>query len=336
VRAAGADLVFVLLHEGLPYRLDMENEYQAVLDRDARGTGRHFGMSAMELAHNVTGVDAIFAGHTHQGYDQAWEDPRTHTLVFEPYANGSCLGHATLEIDAATKTLVGLKTPFDRGALLTLFEDEVWPDTGEAQILGRETAEAESGLEVVVGRTRVAVSGGSPESGLLGFLMADAYREELNADFALQNSGGVRGSIPAGPITAGDLLQVAPFENQILVAEIPGGMLRDVLEDKLRGRGEGMIISGGQVRYDPARPEGQRIVTFTVGGAPLDTARAYRVAISDYLAEGNSGLRRLRALPPERFLPSGFSDREILARYLGRHGVVEPVNDGRWAKVRIP
>jgi 2',3'-cyclic-nucleotide 2'-phosphodiesterase (5'-nucleotidase family) len=333
-RADGADLVFVLLHQGLPYRLDLETEYRAMVEREAQGTLRRPGMNAMELARIAEGVDVFFAGHTHQGFERPWEDPRTHALVFEPYANGSSLGHVTFRIDRATRSLIGYETHFDRGALLTLLEEEIWPDSAEAEILGGQVAEAEAGLAVELGSSRVLLEGGPAESGLLGFLMADAFREELGADFAIQNTGGVRASIVPGPITERDLLAVAPFGNQMVLAELPGSLLRDLIEDKLAGSAQGIFISGGRVRYDPDRPSGARLTEFLVGGAPIDTARTYKVALTDYLAEGNSGLTRLASLPPERFLPTGFTDREVLARYIRRVGVLNLRNDGRWSRIK--
>lgn len=333
VRSAGADLVFVLLHHGLPYRLDVESEYRRMLEREAAGGLRHAGMDAMELAHVVRGVDVIFSGHTHQGYDRPWQDPRTHTLVAEPYGNGSSLGHLTLSIDRGTRSLIGYRTHFDRGALLTLLEDEVWPDTTESAWLEPRVAEAERGLEAEVGRTRVALTRGAADDGLMGFVMADAYREELEADFAIQNTGGVRADLAPGPITERDLLAVSPFGNQMVLARIGGAMLRDLIEDRLAGRGGGLFISGGRVRYDPSRPDGQRLVEFTIGGAPVDTARVYRVAMTDYLAEGNSGLGRLKALPQESFLPAGMTDRQVLASYVRRVKALETRNDGRWSRI---
>ena len=333
-RAGGADLVFVLLHHGLPYRLEVEQEYRAMLEREAKGEVRRYGMNAMEIAHTVWGVDAIFSGHTHQGFDRPWEDPRTHTLVFEPYANGSSLGHVTLSIDRATKTLVGYDTHFDRGALLTLLEDETWPDPTEAEIIGGQVAEAERGLEEEIGRAEVPITGGTAENSLIGFVVTDAFREELGADFAIQNTGGVRGTLMPGPITARDMLTVQPFGNQMVTARLSGALLRALLEDKLAGRGDGIFISGGRVRFDLARPEGDRIVEFTIAGAPVDTARIYAVAMTDYLSEGNSGLARLRALPDETFMPASFTDREVLTRYVRRHGTLRPVNDGRWMRAK--
>lgn len=333
-RAEGADVVLVLLHHGLPYRLDTETEYRRMVEREARGELRRPGMDAMDLARAVRGIDVIFAGHTHQGYDHPWEDPVTHTIVFEPYANGSSLGHVTLKIDRAGKGLIGFETHFDRGALLTLSEDEVWPDADEARIIDRQVAVAEAGLDVVVGRTNTALESGAADNALMGFAMADAFREELGTDFAIQNTGGVRGTIQVGSITERDLMTVAPFGNQMVVARVPGGMLRGLIEDKLAGGGGGAFISGGRVRYDLSRPNGERLVEFQVGRAPIDTLKTYTVALTDYLAEGNSGMGRLLGLPAESFMPAGFTDREVLTRWVRRLGTIQPVNDGRWTRVR--
>jgi len=336
VRAAGAELVFVLFHHGLPYRLSVDSEYQRMVEREKKGELRHFGNDAMELARMTRGIDAIFGGHTHQGYDRPWQDPVTHTLVFEPYGNGSSLGHVTLLVDRPTRSLVGYETHFDRGALLTTIEEDVWPDSAEAAIIGDQVKLAEAGLEVEVGRSRILLEGVSPESGLLGFVVTDAFREELGADVAVQNTGGIRRSIPAGPITERDVLEVMPFNNQMVTADVPGGLLLRLIEDKLRGRGGGIFVSGMKVRFDLSRPEGSRVVEFEVGGSPLDTTRTYKMALTDYLAEGNSGMGLLNTLPPEAFYPAGATDREVLSRYVRRVKVLAPENDGRWVQVARP
>jgi 2',3'-cyclic-nucleotide 2'-phosphodiesterase (5'-nucleotidase family) len=336
VRAAGADLVFVLVHHGLPWPGDLEATYHTMVAREAAGQLRHRDMDAMELARAVPGVDAFFCGHTHQGYDSRWEDPVTHALVYEPYANGSSLGHVTFTIDVATRQITRSETHFDRGALLTLTEEDAPPDSTEDRILSAQAAESERGLGVVVGHTQVPLANGPAESALLGFVMADAFREELGADVAIQNTGGVRGRLSTGPITARDLLDVAPFGNGMVLARVPGGMLRAMLEDRLRGRAGGVFVSGLRVRFDPTLPDGARILDVTVGGAPLDTTRTYTVATTDYLAEGNSGFDRMRALPSEDVQVAGFTDRDVLERWLRRHDPLRMENDGRWQRVRRP
>jgi 2',3'-cyclic-nucleotide 2'-phosphodiesterase (5'-nucleotidase family) len=337
LRQLGADLVFAMIHCGLPYKPEKQQAFRQMLKREEAGELPHWGMNAMELAHMVRGVDVMFGGDTHQGYDEPWEDPHTHTLVFEPYANGSCIGHVTFQVDLETRSLIGFKTHFSRGALLTLFEEEIWPDAHYAQMIETKVAAAEAGLDEVIGETEIYLQRGNAGGALLGFVIADAYHEELGADFAIQNLGGVRADIPAGRITERDLLLVSPFGNHMVIVEMDGRLLRQVLEDKLRGRGSGIFISGGQVVYDLDRSEGDRIVSFTIDGLPIDPDREYRVAMSDYLAEGNSGLSRLRDVPSEKILYTGLYDRQLLKQYIQRKGVLHPTNDKRWIQEqRLP
>ncbi|MEL0253897.1 MAG: 5'-nucleotidase C-terminal domain-containing protein, partial [Novosphingobium sp.] len=44
-----------------------------------------------------------------------------------------------------------------------------------------------------------------------------------------------------------------------------------------------------EFRYDPARPAGDRIVTITLDGKPLDMAKTYRVTVNGFLGLGGDG-----------------------------------------------
>ena len=46
--------------------------------------------------------------------------------------------------------------------------------------------------------------------------------------------------------------------------------------------------------FDPSLPPGSRIVEAAVGGVPLDPARTYRLATSDYLLGGGDGYASLK------------------------------------------
>ncbi len=230
--------------------------------------------------------------------------------------------------------MIGYRTHSDRGALITLFEEQIWPDIATEQVIEEKVSKAEAGLDVVVGQTEVLLQRGSANNALMGFVMADAYRVELNADFALQNTGGVRADISPGDITERDLLGVSPFGNQMVLASIKGAVLRGIMEDKVRGTAGGIFISGGKVHYDLSRPDGSRIVEFTIGGQPVDDEKVYKVAMTNYLAEGNSGMNRLReGLQTEDIMYTGYTDLEILRNYIKHQGVLNPKNDGRWVKI---
>jgi hypothetical protein len=56
--------------------------------------------------------------------------------------------------------------------------------------------------------------------------------------------------------------------------------------------------------------------------------------MTNYLAEGNSGMWRLREeLPSEAFLYAGYSDIDCLREYIREKKILSPKNDGRWVKV---
>ena len=64
----------------------------------------------------------------------------------------------------------------------------------------------------------------------LGNLCADAIRHAVDADIGYVNGGGIRSHIPKGEITFNSLLNVFPFNNEVVLAEVSGQTLKDMLE----------------------------------------------------------------------------------------------------------
>ena len=64
----------------------------------------------------------------------------------------------------------------------------------------------------------------------LGDLCAEAIRSAVGADIGYINGGGIRADISAGDITFNDLLSVFPFNNTIVLAEVSGQTIKDMLE----------------------------------------------------------------------------------------------------------
>ena len=52
------------------------------------------------------------------------------------------------------------------------------------------------------------------------------------------------------------------------------------------------------VEFDPQRPAGSRVLAITVGGAPLDPNKTYRIAINDFMARGGDGYSAFAAIDP--------------------------------------
>ena len=102
----------------------------------------------------------------------------------------------------------------------------------------------------------------------------------------------------------------------------------------MAGGGSGICISGGEIRFNPGRPDGERVCRFLIGGQPLDPARKYRVVISSYLMAGNSGLDMLSKVPEEDVDKTQITDAETLERYVQQHSPVRPRIDERWVEDR--
>lgn len=343
LRAEGADLIFLAIHEGLPF--DASEGWKRIAGAEASETegeeqgrfGANYSGGApnlMELVNMVPGIDFAVGGHTHRGYQKPWIDPVNHTLCFETFGNGSSLGHAILLVDRRTRQLVGWEPSHDQGTIITLFEDQHWPDPEITDVIAPYVAETEREMARVVGQTAVALTRGGAGSSLMGNLITDAMRERFDADFAFQNLGGVRADLPSGPITAGDVFSVLPFGNELVLVQMDGVMLRRVIESKLTGSSSGLYVSGVRMEYDLGRPDWDRIVTLEVRGEPWDPERTYSAVLTNFLLEGNSGFDFLTTIAAEAVMPTSVRTAEALEWYLQREGTVRPRVDDRWVEVR--
>jgi len=325
------DVVFLVVHEGLPF--DAEETWGRLLEREEEGENiRETVRGAMDLAHVLERVPVIVAGHTHRGYREPWVDPVTHAMVLETFGNGSSLGHVILEFDLATKTLVNFKSPRRDGVLITLFEDEWWPEAAMQEKLRPFVEDLREGLSQVVGETHTELTRRGNNNSPMGNLVTDAMLDGFGADVAFTNNGGLRADLPRGKITVGDLMTVLPFGNSMVVVEMPGSMLKRAFDRKAGRRSHGMTQSGAVVVADPDAPPGERILELTIQGEPVEPDRLYKVVTIDYLMEGNSGFDFLTQLPPDKSDYTGQLTRAAVIRYLEKNSPVSPKRDNRWSE----
>ena len=114
-------------------------------------------------------------------------------------------------------------------------------------------------------------------------------------DVAIQNGGGIRNDavIPAGPITAGDTWDIAPFRNFVVVGEVSRETLHVLLEqavDRIPGAGgQFPQISGFRFTYEPVQParETDRAGDCSLAGNP--GSRIRHVTLDDGTAIVRNG-----------------------------------------------
>ena len=126
----------------------------------------------------------------------------------------------------------------------------------------------------------------------IGNLLADSVAEASGAPIAAVNSGGIRGSLYEGEVYGEDLSAVCPYGNKIVVLEMKGRTLWDMLEnglaritrDDIPG-GRFLQVSGLRYTFDSSLPVGRRLVEVTLAdGTALADDTTYQVAVNDYMA----------------------------------------------------
>jgi len=144
----------------------------------------------------------------------------------------------------------------------------------------------------VIGTAAKTMSSGTPE-GLLGNLVSDILRLEAikligkPADIGLMNVGGLRSSLPEGPITNGRIFKILPFENALVVVTLTGVQMKQLMEQIASSKGQG--ISNAKI----VMSKKYQLISATIAGKEINPKKTYTVATIDYLAEGNDGLEVL-------------------------------------------
>ncbi len=127
----------------------------------------------------------------------------------------------------------------------------------------------------------------------IGDLVADAAREMTGADMAFVNGGSIRGSIYAGNVFGGDLDVVCPYDNEFVVLEVTGAVIRQMLangltrlvrEENIPG-GRFLNVSGLCYAYRaPAGDSPAELLDVTLpDGAPVEDDGTYTIAVTSYM-----------------------------------------------------
>ena len=139
-----------------------------------------------------------------------------------------------------------------------------------------------------VGIAAQSLRKGYPQS-LLSNFTADAiqqFAEQMwgDVDFSVMNMGGLRSTLNQGAITIGNLYEVYPFENCLVLLELPGKAVKEFFDFVAVQGGQGL---SGTVNLVVKK---RKVESLKIGGNPLDKNKTYRIATIDYVAEGNDGM----------------------------------------------
>jgi 2',3'-cyclic-nucleotide 2'-phosphodiesterase (5'-nucleotidase family) len=139
-------------------------------------------------------------------------------------------------------------------------------------------------------------------------------------DIAIVNMGGMRCSWPAGPITRGNVFELMPFDNRLVVLTLKGSDIIELCESFARYGGQG--VAGMRVTVIDGK-----LADVTIGGKAVNPKAEYTVATSDYLSGGADHMDALAKYV--KYWNSDLLIRELYIDAVREEDTVRAAVDGR-------
>jgi 5'-nucleotidase len=352
VKAAGADAIVVLVHQGgftTPTKLN-----------DHACPGLNGDIVPIVDAFDPASVDVVVSGHTH------WEYVCTRPNGILMTQTGA-YGRAVTEIDLVIDPVTHKVTSKAANNLPVVNEYLPFASNNPPLPAGLSRLTKHSVVNGIVsyyGNLSAPIknapvgyitadflkSGTSSGESTAGDLLADAYLDGTSgsgitnpAVIALCNNGGVRAdllfdttTIPAGIITFGSVFAVAPFNNNMVTITMTGAQIIRVLEQQWEAPqpagGRVMQVSKGfTYSWDSSKPEGaaagtgNRIVASTVkiNGTVVDPTASYRVTVNNFMQTGGDNFT---VFTQGTNVQTGPTDIDVITNYTKKFTSTSPLS----------
>ena len=323
VRANGADYVILVGHLG------------------SSGTGIY---SSNAIVGQLTGVDMVIDGHSHELYNKSIPDKDGRMIpIAQTGTKLQNIGQLTIykdgrleetivdavpqsyELPAESVTRKGVERYVDPD--MKAFIDDILASYDG--VMSRKIGELSVDLIKTDENGDMSRIG---ENGLCE-LAADAFREVGHTQAAILGAGSVRTNLMAGEVTYKDIVDILPYCNEIIMAEVSGQALLDALEfgvSFLPNRTGGFPqVSGITFRINKeiessvkmnekkqfVSVDGEyRVSDVMVDGKELDPEAIYTIAIANYLLTGGDGFTMFE--DANIYATTGLCDNEVVLKYI--------------------
>lgn len=165
----------------------------------------------------------------------------------------------------------------------------------------------------------------------LGNLMADLCYEmgtpifkdktNLNIDFAMFNSGGLRSPIPLGDVTTENAFKLMPFENELVVVQLSGDKIEELIHyftgnKKAHPLSKNISLLIRENDYD-----------LRINGQKFDVNKTYNVVTSDYLQSGGDRMNFFKN--PKKLTKLNYKVRDAVIDYFKKVDTLKTTIDKR-------
>ena len=292
----------------------------------------HMGMdieeyTSNELLSKLTGVDAIFDGHTHKVYNTTSKDKDNKDVhITQTGTKLESIGQLIIKTDGSliAQNISVVPEPdnnFSNVKKVNRSDTERWVDETITNFMDEVYGNYSDILNAIIGKSDydlIIQPEGNTDSHeiycrmkecTVGNLIADAVAKSGEGDFAILNGGGVRNNIKKGNLTQDDIINALPWFNNIVIKEMPGQVVLDALEFGVRNYpkasgGFPQVSSNFSYTFNPditstvevdanglfVKVAGERRITKAkVNGEVIDPDKTYKVVLFEYLAKGGDG-----------------------------------------------
>lgn len=252
----------------------------------------HIGYSQdRKLVEGGRNIDAVIGGHSHDFVFPSAALPNALYAknldgkvvpISQMGKSGLFLGEMVLDFDDPS----GLKISYEGIPVDARLDSRVTPEMKALLAPYRHKVDSISAIQI--GQTAEAMASDSWElSNLLGDWVYRVGERMIGRrpDFGMINRGGIRNGLPAGTITQGNIIEMLPFNNRVVVVEMKGSDLQDLFGILARQGGQA-VSSQVKATYNKA----SGALDVKIGGKKIDPNRMYTVATIDYLQRGGDNM----------------------------------------------
>lgn len=315
----------------------------------------HFGYDNDKyLASRIKNADIIIGGHSHTAITSPAfiNDLNKHPIIIVQAGEfGRFLGDLKVKVADDQVSFVSYK--------LHTIDSSISPDSLIVDKLKSFQDQIDKSSQIIIGKTLTSINfirdevRGKETSG--GNFVVDAIKNKFpETDIVFQNGGGIRKDIiiPPGNITLADVLEIHPFDDEIILFDLSGKDIKSTLERSVASLpysyGGFLQVSGITFVVDVSKPpqvltkdyqkikrEGSRVRDIFINGKSINLNKTYRIAANTFLVNGGNGFWSMRN-SSKHLYNSGITVTDILEEYLKNHSPVSPTVGDRIKVVNIP
>ena len=328
LRSEGVDYVILLAHVGM-----FDEEY-----------------TSNEYISHINGVDAVLDGHTHKVYNTTTKDKDNKDIhISQTGTKLVNIGQLIIKTDGTilSENIAEVPEPIDKQGAKKIYRNwaDRWVDEEMNDFINQIYEKHAGELYSLIGHSDYNLIMMPDDNSdvqtiycrykecTLGNLIADAFRETVNADISIVNGGAIRANLLEGNISRKNVIDMMPFFNNLLVKEITGQAFLDALElgvsqlpDSFGGfpqvsgcsyyvntsfnstvelDSDGMFVKVGGKR---------RVSNVKISGKPLISTKKYLLSASDFILNGGDGFTMFSEFPTVN--ESVFTDSDSIGFYI--------------------